>query len=137
MKIGITILLFFVSSFTFAQPSSLKETVVKLEKALVAKDTTALKQLLHQDLTYGHSNGWIETKEDIIKNLTSGKLIYHKIESDSVGWKTGANWASRRSHTKIEATLNGNALHLNLHVLQVWLKTKQGWQLVARQSTKL
>ena len=93
MKGKITILLLIVSSFTFAQSSFLKEAVVKLDKALVAKDTVVLKQLLHKDLTYGHSNGWIETKADVIKDLQVGKLAYDKIESKDLQWTVTNNIA--------------------------------------------
>ena len=137
MKKYITILFLFISSFSFAQTSFLKDAVAKLDKALLAKDTVVLKQLLHKEVTYGHSNGWVETKEDVINDLVTGKLAYHKIENGNENWKTGANWASRRSETKVEVTLNGTNMSLSLHVLQVWLKTGQGWQLIGRQSAKL
>jgi hypothetical protein len=137
MKLRITILVLFISSFSFGQTSFLKDAVSKLDKALMEKDTATLKQLLHKNLTYGHSNGWVETKDDVIKDLGSGKLVYHTIKSDSITWKTDANWASMRSKTRVEVSLNGNRMELNLHILEVWLKTNRGWQLIARQSTKL
>jgi hypothetical protein len=137
MRIFIAILTLFISSFSFGQTSFLKDAVSKLDKALIEKDTVTLKQLLHRNVTYGHSNGWVETKEDVIKDLASGKLVYYTIKSDSLAWKTEANWASVRSKTKAEVSVNGNKIELNLHILEVWLKTNKGWQLIARQSTKL
>ena len=137
MKGKITILLLIVSSFTFAQSSFLKEAVVKLDKALVAKDTVVLKQLLHKDLTYGHSNGWIETKADVIKDLQVGKLAYDKIESRDLQWTVTNNIATMRSTTEVGFRLDNKSGELKLHVLQVWLKTNKGWQLLSRQSTKL
>ena len=137
MKGKITILLLIVSSFTFAQSSFLKEAVVKLDKALVAKDTVVLKQLLHKDLTYGHSNGWIETKADVIKDLQVGKLAYDKIESRDLQWTVTNNIATMRSTTEVGFRLDNKPGELKLHVLQVWLKTNKGWQLLSRQSTKL
>ena len=137
MKGKITILLLIVSSFTFAQSSFLKEAVVKLDKALVARDTLVLKQLLHKDLTYGHSNGWIETKADVIKDLQVGKLAYDKIESRDLQWTVTNNIATMRSTTEVGFRLDNKPGELKLHVLQVWLKTNKGWQLLSRQSTKL
>jgi hypothetical protein len=137
MRIFITILTLFISSFTLGQTSFLKDAVSKLDKALIEKDTLTLKHLLHKSVTYGHSNGWVESKEDVIKDLTSGKLVYYSIKSDSLTWKTEENWACMRSKTKTEVSVNGNKIELNLHILEVWLKTNKGWQLIARQSTKL
>jgi len=137
MRVRITIFILLISSFSFGQTPFLRDAVSKLDKALISKDTTTLKQLLHKNVTYGHSNGWVETREDVIKDLVSGKLAYYSIQSDSLTWKAEANWASVRSKTKAEVGVNGNRMELNLHVLEVWLKTNKGWQLIARQSTKL
>ena len=137
MKNFIIVVFFFISSSTFAQTSFLKDAVVKLDKALIVKDTLTLKQLLHKEVSYGHSNGWVENKTDIIKDLTSGKLTYHKIEIDSLVWKTVDNWATMRCKTTVEVSVNGTKFNLVMHVLQVWLKTNKGWQLLARQSAKL
>jgi len=137
MKVRLTIVVLLISFFSFGQTSYLRAAVAKLDKALIEKDTAILKQLLHDNVTYGHSNGWVETKADVLKDLTSGKLVYHTIKPDSSTWKTEVNWASRRSKTRVEVSLNGNRMDLNLHVLEVWLKTNKGWQLIARQSTKV
>ncbi|HSU28644.1 MAG TPA: nuclear transport factor 2 family protein, partial [Chitinophagaceae bacterium] len=86
----------------------------------------------------GHSNGWVENKQDIINDLKSGKLEYSKIVNTSIviaAINTGS--ATVRTNTEAEGTVNGTAFQLKLHVLQVWIKTKLGWQLLARQSTKL
>lgn len=133
----LTILFLLISSFTFAQTSFLKDAVAKLDKALMVKDTVVLKQLLHKDLTYGHSNGWVETKTDVIKDLFSGKLAYSKIESKDVKWTVTNDVSTMRSTTEISYLLDGKPGELKLHVLQVWLKTNKGWQLLSRQSTKL
>lgn len=123
--------------FSFAQTSFLKEAVVKLDKALIAKDTNVLKQLLHKDLSYGHSNGWVETKADVIKDLVNGKLTYNKINTKNITWTVTNTVATMRNSADINYELDGKPGELNLHVLQVWLKTNKGWQLLARQSTKL
>ena len=129
--------LLFVSSFTSAQSSFLKDAVAKLDKALIAKDTVVLKQLLHKDLSYGHSNGWVETKADVMKDLVTGKLAYTKIESKEVKWTVTNDVSTMRSTTEVSYQLDGKPGELKLHVLQVWLKTNKGWQLLSRQSTKL
>lgn len=120
-----------------AQTSFLKDAVAKFDKALVTKDTIVLKQILHKDLSYGHSNAWVETKSELIKNLYNGKLSYHKIESKDIKWAATKDWANVRSTAEIKYLLDGKEGELKLHVLQVWLKTNKGWQLVSRQSTKI
>jgi hypothetical protein len=137
MKIVVTILYLFVYSLSLAQTSFLKEAVAKLDKALITKDTAILKQLLHKDLSYGHSNAWVETKTDVIKDLISGKLAYSKIKSKDFLWTASKDWATVRTTSTINYLLDGEEGTLQLHVMQCWLKTNKGWQLIARQSTKL
>ena len=123
--------------FSAAQTSFLKEAVAKLDRALIAKDTFVLKQLLHKDATYGHSNGWVETKDEVIKDLITGKLAYSKIDTKNIKWIVNNNIATMRNNADISFELEGKSGELHLHVVQVWLKTNKGWQLFTRQSTKI
>ena len=120
-----------------AQTSFLKEASAKLDKALMAKDTALLKKLLHKDVTYGHSNGWVQTKTDIIRDFVSGKLSYNKIDTKDSKWIAVNNVATMRNSSEISYELDGKPGELHLHVVQVWLKTNKGWQLLTRQSTKI
>ena len=137
MKAAILILALFVFGGAGAQTSFLKEAVAKLDKALIAKDTIVLKQILHKDLSYGHSNAWVETKGELLKNLFNGKISYTRIEAGEHKWLTTKDWANVRSTMDIAYIMDGKEGSLKLHVLQVWVKTNKGWQMIARQSTKL
>ena len=137
MKIFLFIISFLTVTVVSAQTSFLKDAAGKLDKALIQKDTVTLKQLLNNDVSYGHSNGWVQSKNDIIKDLYNGKLAYKKIDHKNIKWVTGADWGTLRSTDEIEYVLDGKPATLKLHVLHVWLKTGRGWQLIARQSTKL
>ena len=137
MKKLLIILLLFVSNVSLAQPSFLKDAVAKFDNALITKDTVVLKQILHKDLSYGHSNAWVETKKEMVENLYNGKISYKKIETSDLKWTASNDWANVRSTAEIEYMLDGKEGKLKLHVLQVWVKTKKGWQLLARQSTKI
>jgi hypothetical protein len=109
-----------------------------LDKALINKDEKTLSELLNTDVSYGHSNGWVQKKADIVNDLKSGKLVYDKLENVSeMVVAINKGWATARTNTNAEGKLNGNPFQFKLHILEVWLKTKSGWQLIARQSTKL
>lgn len=136
MRIVFILMLAFVCSFAYGQTEFLKQAALKLDVALVKKDSATLKQLLHPDLTYGHSNAWVETKREVINDLFNGKLTYKKIKSKDHEWKAGKDWATLRTRSELEYVLDGKDGSLELHVLQVWIKTNKGWQLLARQSTK-
>jgi hypothetical protein len=137
MKATITICCCLLALAGWGQTSFLKEAATRLEKALVQRDTVTLKQLLHKDLRFGHSNGWVEKREDVVRHLVTRKLAYQAIRNSNADWTVTGEVATLRQTSEINYTLDGQAGNLRLHVLQVWLKTNKGWQLLARQSTKL
>lgn len=140
MKVLLTIGLFFVSLFVIAQVDSigLQVALQKLDKALIQKDEPVLRSLLHNNMSYGHSNGWVQSKSDVFNDFKSGKLQYDKINSTAVSiLDIGKNRATVKMNTEAEGNINGTAFNLKMHVMQVWLKTKKGWQLYSRQSAKL
>lgn len=131
------ILFLVISQSLFGQTSFLKVAVTKFDKALLTKDTTVLKQLLHKDLSYGHSSAWVESKHDLLRNLYNGKITYTRVESKDLKWTVANDIASVRSKADLEYVLDGKPGAVTLHVLQVWRKSSGRWQLFARQSTKI
>lgn len=137
MKATLVITFLLVSLAASAQSRGLLPAVAALEQALVAKDTAALSRLLHPALSYGHSNGWVQTRAEVKADLLSGKLQYDTIRSGGTKWWSDGALATVQSQAHIAYRLNGSPGKLELHVLQVWRRTKDGWQLLARQSTKI
>jgi len=139
MRVLFIITLFFTNLVVVGQVDSigLKNAMKKLDKALLEKDATTLKAVLHKDVSYGHSNGWIQSKTDILNDFTSGKLTYNKIENNSSAIiKISKKYATVKTNTNAEGSVNGTAFKLILHIMQFWIKTKNGWQLITRQSSK-
>ena len=136
------VLAFLISGFvnsSFAQIDSvgLKQVMQQLDNALLQKDEKILRIVLHKDASYGHSNGWIQSKNDILNDFTSGKLVYNRIENNSSAIVSiSKKYATVKTNTNAEGIVNGTAFKLTLHIMQFWIKTKKGWQLIARQSAK-
>jgi hypothetical protein len=132
-----SVLCFVSGAFAQIDSVELKSAMQQLDKALLQKDEKMLQTVLHKDVSYGHSNGWIQNKNDILNDFASGKLIYSKIENNSSSIVTiGKKYATVKTNTNAEGIVNGTAFNLKLHILQFWVKTKRGWQLIARQSAK-
>jgi Domain of unknown function (DUF4440) len=138
-KIVIAFLIFGFVNSSFAQIDSvgLKYAMQQLDKALLQKDENALQTVLHKEVSYGHSNGWIQSKNDILNDFNSGKLTYNKIQNNSSAIvNISKKYATVKTNTNAEGVVNEIAFKLTLHVMQFWIKTKKGWQLIARQSAK-
>ena len=125
------------SSFAQIDSTGLKNAMQQLDKALLQKDETVLKSVLHKDLSFGHSNGWTQSRADILNDFASGKLTYNKFENNSSAIVTiSKKYATAKTNTNAEGVVNGTTFKLTLHIMQFWIKTKKGWQLIARQSAK-
>lgn len=138
-KIVLAFLIFGFVNISFAQVDSvgLKNAMQQLDKALLQKDEKTLETVLHKEVSYGHSNGWIQSKNDILNDFASGKLIYNKLENNSSAIVAiSKKYATVKTSTNAEGVVNGAAFNLRLHIMQFWIKTKKGWQLIARQSAK-
>ncbi len=140
MRYLVTILFLFVSVTLFAQmPDSkaLDNAIADFDKALINTDSVALKRLLSNDLLYGHSNGWVETKKELITDLFNGKLMYVTISPKIENKTIEGNSAAVRSYAEIDCVMDGKPMSFKLKVLQVWVWKNKKWELFARQSVKV
>ena len=133
------LILLFVSFSGFAQKdtAAVVAAVVKLEKALVDKDAATLSVLLHKDVAYGHSSGWVQTRNNVIDDMLSGFLEYKKFSDNSFLVDASKEKAIVKEKVTVSGVRDGKPFDLTLFVMEVWLQNKKGWQLYARQSTKL
>lgn len=134
----VTILLFFTSLVAAAQTAEekLETTIKEFHQALVKKNTVSINQQTDKAMSYGHSNGWVETKAEMIRNLETGYLTYRSFKEDSLQVTINGNVAHARFIADIEATLNQKDSQYHLKVLEVWVKKGNRWLLFARQAVK-
>jgi len=117
--------------------SAVLGAVARLEKALLNKDSATMNGLLHKDVSYGHSSGWVQTKKEVVDDMMSGFLVYNKLEDSSINIVMSKDKAIVREKVRAVGSRDGKSFDLSLFITQVWLQSKKGWQLFARQSTKL
>lgn len=135
-------LLFIFSTGLCAQETELSEyeeislKMSQIDQALIAKDTAALAKILHKDLSLGHSNGWIETKSDLLETLITESVTYLNIKNAkpfSVHHNLD-NLITTRRKIDVTGLLNETPFEVKLNVLEVWIYEDEIWQLLARQS---
>ncbi len=131
-------LLFVANSFAQKNNDSIKlvETIKQFHQALVKKYTISINQQTDKALSYGHSNGWVENKNELIKDLETGIISYQKIEEDSISITMNGNMANVRFVGDYTATMKNTQNTYHLKVLEVWIKKGNRWILFARQAIK-
>lgn len=123
--------------FSFAQKTEIEEAVTKLTKLMVTPDSLALDKLILPNLSYGHSSGKIQTKQEFLHSLLSG-------ESDFVDINlTDQNVVVQNKTALVRHTLSAKTNDKNvpgnvkLYILLIWSKEKAGWKLIGRQAVKV
>jgi len=102
--------------------------------AMIHNNAAVLEKLLHEDLTFVHSAGQLERKADVMKSVTTGKNVIIRMEFSDSSVRTYGNTALVRCRVDLWHS-ETNIVHMN--VLHAWVKTPDGWQLAARQATRL
>src|ERR1700736_6509782 len=83
MKIPIAIVFSALALSAANDATREKEVLAAMDawkQATIAKDRAALEKLLHPDLTYTHSSGMTQTKDDVVKSVTTGNSAVEAID---------------------------------------------------------
>jgi ketosteroid isomerase-like protein len=113
--------------------------VETLNKAIfVNKDIAALETLLATEITYGHSGGKVETRAEMIKGVMDDNKTYSDVKTE-VGTIlfSGKSVVVRHIISATQKEKDGKVSPLKLQVMQVWVKERKAWKLLARQAVKL
>ena len=114
--------------------TAIRKLIDDFATAVLKKDNATLERLIADTVTYSHSNGLLETKTQALEAFKKAK--YEKWEYKEQKMQFFGNTALVRGDVEILNTAS-NAAPIKLNLLQVWSKTSKGWQLVARQATRL
>jgi len=105
-------------------------------QAVIAGDRAALERVYHDELTYGHGDGRILNKaEQIADNLMPGRT-FPAVEIDGVTMRQYGGIVLVTASITFHVSQNGNQVQALLRGVDAWLKTDEGWKLVARQFTR-
>jgi hypothetical protein len=111
--------------------------MASLKSALLNKDSVALSALLSADVTYGHTNGLVQTKAQLIRSVVSREQDYKAIDPLDMKIRVYDNTGIVNMKSKVKMIYNGAPLDLSMHIVLVWIKKDNDWKLVARQSVKM
>lgn len=120
-----------------AEETKVLETVETLRKAMIDPNKTVLEKIIHQDLSYGHSGGNIETKAMFIEALVSGNSDFKTIDLTEQTVKVVGKTAIVRHKLFAETANKGVPSTAKLNILLIFEKVKGNWVLLARQAAKI
>ncbi|MES2429593.1 MAG: nuclear transport factor 2 family protein [Bacteroidota bacterium] len=102
------------------------------------KDSATLEKLFAKTLTYEHSSGKVETREQALQGIIHNKSIYvPSIEPHPYGViEKGDSIIVKKMFAATEKKADGTESILNLTIETVWIKENGDWKLIRRKATK-
>lgn len=128
-------------SFSLDAQTKKEERFVQLvnefNHAIISTDSTVLKNLVWEDLSYGHSSGLIQDKAAFIAGVMNGPNFFRKFELQNQTIKVSGKNAVVRHIAIAQAVNKGNPVEIRFGNIMVWQKKQGKWRLLARQGYKL
>ena len=115
--------------------TQIRKLIDDFATAVLKKDIATLDRLIADSVTYSHSNGLLETKAEALAAFKKAK--YEKWDYKEQKMQFFGDTALVRGDVEVLNTASANPGPIKLNLLQVWAKTPKGWQMVARQATRL
>jgi ketosteroid isomerase-like protein len=117
--------------------AAVTQSVETLRKALLEPDKAKLAQVTSDQVSYGHSDGRVQTKEQFINGVMTRKQVVKSLAFPDLKLSVVGNAAIVRHIYLAESELDGKATTTKIGALQVWQKQDGTWKLLARQGFRL
>jgi hypothetical protein len=111
--------------------------VETLRKGLLEPDKAKLEQVASPQISYGHSDGRVETKEQFINAVMTRKQVVKSLDFPELKMAVVGNAAIARHIYLSQSELDGKPTTTRIGALQVWQKQDGAWKLLARQGFRL
>ena len=110
----------------------------RLRVAMVDPTPAALRALVADDLSYGHSGGKVDTQASFISDLLDRKSDFVSIAiTDQTIKVVEGNTAIVRHTLTADTNDSGKPGKVALKILGIWQKQGGEWKLLARQAVRL
>ena len=120
-----------------ADEAAVAKAAEQLRLAMIDPTKAALMALTAPELSYGHSGGSLETQAEFVEALVSNKSDFVTIDISNQTITVVDNTALVRHKLLAQTSNKGVPGEAKLSVLQVWVKQKGNWVMLARQAVKL
>jgi ketosteroid isomerase-like protein len=120
-----------------ADEAALAQSIETLRQGILQQDKAKLDQVAASQISYGHSDGRVETKEQFINGVMNRKQTQKSLAFPELKVAVVGNNAVARHIYLGESELDGKQTTTRIGALQVWQKQDGGWKLLARQGFRL
>jgi ketosteroid isomerase-like protein len=128
------------SGYLAASPGAADKDVAQavdhLTQAMLHKNIPQLQALTADNLTYGHSSGKVQNKQEFIADIETGRSGFKTLQMQKQTITLNGDTALVRNHFSAQAVNSGVEVPTEIENFQVWQKQKGHWLLIGRQAYK-
>lgn len=127
----------FVFGFSQTYSKQEKALLIQISKldSLMENNNSKILELFSDDVSFGHSNGWVQNKDDFKKDFESEKVKYQYVKQTELKeFKIKNKLASIRRIIAVKGLYKEEVFEMKLSVLELWIRQKGIWKLLSRQS---
>jgi ketosteroid isomerase-like protein len=117
--------------------AALAKSIETLRQGQLEANKAKLDQVTAAQVSYGHSDGRVETKEQFINGVMTRKQVQKSLAFPELKAFVAGDTAVVRHIYLGESELDGKQNTTRIGALQVWQKQADGWKLLARQGFRL
>jgi hypothetical protein len=123
------------------QAQSLAEKVntlhVKKFEWLINGNADSLESILADEVSYIHSNGWVQNRQEVLADMQSKKLVYKNIVVEKATVAVHGNTALVTGTGVFAGIMNGTEFSVKLLYTEVYVLSNHRWKLAGRHSCRL
>lgn len=106
-------------------------------RAMLDADVDALEELCADELSYAHSSGVRDTKAEYLAKVRSGYYVYRRVEHPVERAEVVGDTAMVVGRMTADLEVDGTPKTIDNLALAVWVRTADGWRLLAYAPTRL
>lgn len=134
------LLLNFILGFSQTYSKKEKALITQISKldSLMQNNDSKILELFSNDVSFGHSNGWVQNYEDFKTDFESGKVKYQSVnQTELKEFKIKKKFANIRRIIAVKGLYKNEIFEMKLSVLEFWIRQKGIWKLWSRQSVNI
>ncbi|MEM7425507.1 MAG: nuclear transport factor 2 family protein [Pseudomonadota bacterium] len=111
------------------------QAVETFRRAMVEARPEEIISISDPGLSFGHSNGYVQTREEFAETVRSGEEIFKRVDLTNKKLSVVGDTAIERHHFSADIVYKGKLRNFELEIVEIWKKTDK-WRLLVRQAFK-
>lgn len=111
-------------------------SIEAFRKAMVEADPGVILAYSMPELSFGHSNGVVQSREEFAEVVRSKAEDFKRVELTDRHLEIVGDTAVERHHFSADIVYQGTLTNFELEVVEVWKKVDDYWRLFVRQAFK-